>query len=251
LDCSYLWLDSWIYPLSPAPGRRLGDWKVGIDGGPLAELQNPGLNRAMKIVNVPPLDFRYPVLAYGSNAAPSQLLDKFASIDPSERVIPVTRGLVRGLGLSHSPHISNPGYVPYVVVGSEREVAMPVFVLWLDETQLRVINQTEPNYRLVNAPADRYPLTLESGEPIAGYSLYRGNWGALRFAQSNTPAAAGSQHDVFAALNNLEWFRNLTGPGDVAAQQRRLREDRVLRDQVRTELTVRGLAISDGWPAVG
>jgi hypothetical protein len=247
LGTSYLWLDNWIYRLAPAPGRRLGDWVTGVDGGPLAELTGVGLNRALAEAGVPALDVRYPVLAFGSNAAPAQLLDKFKSIDPSERVIPVTRGSVMGFALSHSPHVSNPGYIPYVVVDSGPAAPLPVHVLWLDETQLRVMNRTEPNYRLVNAPAERYPLTLESGETVAGYSLYRGNWGALRWPAERGAAPAGSQEEIFARMSRTQWFRELAGGGDTGAQQLRLGADKVLRDRVRAELADRNQRLPDGW----
>jgi hypothetical protein len=247
LDFSFLWLDCWVYRLGPKPGRRLGDWHTVIDGGPLAELPTAGLHRALELVGVPALDVRYPVLAFGSNAAPAQLQDKFASIDARERVIPVTRGSVRGFGLSHSAHISNPGYVPYVVVDNGHAAALGVFVLWLDESQLHVMNQTEPNYRLYRAPGDRYPLTLESGERIAAYSLYRGNWGALRWRGDTGPVVAGSQTQVYARLSHDHWFRELAGSDGAEAQQARLRADKALRDRVRDELAGRGLALPDGW----
>ena len=86
--------------------------------------------------------------------APAQLLDKFGRLDPRDRVIPVTIGRVEGFALAHSAHVSNPGYLPYVLVhGWRRGRRLEVRVLWLDDTQLAALNETEPNYRWCRSTA--------------------------------------------------------------------------------------------------
>ena len=254
LDFSYLWLDSWVYPLQSRVGFRLGQWRILVDGGPLAgkggmSRTTADLNRALLNADSVDVNSRYPVLAFGSNAAPAQLLDKFHRLKPAQRVIPVTRASVMGFVLGHSPHISNPGYLPYVVVNGCGAADLDVFVLWLDSAQLSCSNETEPNYDLVPVPGDRYPLTLESAETISAYSAYKGKWGALQWLGEIRPARAGTQREVFTGLAAFEWFRALVGTGGVETRVLRLRDDRALRDKVRVAMADRGLATSDGWVA--
>jgi hypothetical protein len=247
-DTSYLLLDSWMYGLQPIPGRVVGQWRVDVDGGPLTGLGvAAGLDEGLAFAAAAPLAARHPVLAFGSNAAPAQLLDKFAGLTGPGLVVPVTRATVQGFSLGHSPHVSNPGYVPFVVVNSARRNKLEVNMLWLDSDQLTCLNATEPNYRLVPTPGERYPLTLQSRQTITNYSLYKGRWGALKWADEPLPTAAGSQLEVFAGLNAMRWFRVLVGDGDVRSQMSRLRADLTLRDRVRSELFDRGLVVPDGW----
>jgi hypothetical protein len=187
------------------------------------------------------------VLAYGSNAAPAQLLDKFGRLEPRERVLPVTTGHVEGFALAHSAHISNPGYLPYVLVDGGAGAVLEVRVLWLDEAQLAALNETEPNYTLVPVNGARYPLTLESGVPVPRYSAYRGKWGALHLPAQHGPVRAGSQQDVHAELAGQGWFAELFSRVSVQEQVDLLRADKALRDRVRDELGARGMAVMDGW----
>jgi len=250
---SYLWLDSWMYQLTAQPRIELGQSRVLVDGGPLAESDlsgdGPGqpLDATLRIASVAGVDERYPVLAYGSNAAPAQLLDKFGWLDPRDRVVPVTVGRVEGFVLAHSAHISNPGYLPFVLVHGGAGEAIDVRVLWLDDTQLAALNETEPNYTLLPVNGAAYPLTLESGVTVPRYSAYRGNWGALSWLGQDGPAAASSQEVVHTELARCEWFAELIGGVAVPAQVEKLRADKVLRDRVRDELAARGMAMADGW----
>jgi hypothetical protein len=250
VDADYLWLGGWMYGMGSSPGLGLADWAVPLDGGPLATGATGSvltLGGALARAGAAPIDARYPVVSFGSNSAPAQLRDKFAALDAASGVIPVTRGSVGGLSLGYSAHVSVPGYVPYVLVDNGSPSALPVFLLWLDSFQLAVMNGTEPNYRLVPVPADRYPLTLDTGQLITGYSAYKGKWGALRIPGSGAAAVAGSQQEVFDRLNEASWFRALAGSGDVRAQISRLRADAGLRERVRTELAARGWVAPDGW----
>ena len=250
VDADYLWLDSWMYGIAASGGVDVSQWRVAVDGGPLATGEaGPVLSVAesLALAGAAPVGARYPVVSFGSNSAPAQLRDKFAALDPASKVVPVLRGAVSGLSLGHSAHVSNAGYVPYVLLDNGFASALPVYVLWLDSFQLAVMNGTEPNYELVAVAADRYSLTLHSGETVAGYAAYKGKWGALRFARNNGPVPAGSQSEVFGRLNETSWFRALAGPGDVRAQMAGLRADAGLREKVRVELAARGLTTTDGW----
>jgi hypothetical protein len=188
---------------------------------------------------------RHPVLAFGSNASPAQLQAKFASLRPARRVIPVLRGSVTGLALGHSAHVSIPGYVPYVIVAAD--AVLDAFVLWLDPEQRTALDRTEPNYRLVRMPADRYPLRVEALRDIGEYSAYKGKWGALRWPGESAPALPGSQPQVFDRLGEQPWFAAVLGPGDVRSRMSRLAADADLRDRVRAELAAAGMVVGDGW----
>jgi len=245
---SYLWVDSWMYQLTSQPAMELGEWRLVVDGGPLGGIDPVDrLDAALRTAGVAAVAERYPVLAYGSNAAPPQLLDKFGWLAPRDRVVPVTIGRVDGFALAHSAHVSNPGYLPFVLVHSGAGAELTVRVLWLDDTQLAALNETEPNYTLVPVNGAAYRLTLESDVAVPRYSAYRGNWGALRWSARDDPAAAGAQAAVHAELARCEWFAELVGRGAIPEQVELLRADKMLRDRVRDELAARGMSVADGW----
>jgi hypothetical protein len=118
-----------------------------------------------------------PVVAVGSNAAPSQLVRKFAtrSVRP---LIPVTLSDVSNLVPGVSAHVSKPGYIPAVPV-KVPGAASRLSVLWLDNVQLRILDETEPNYRRLRLPAESFPVRLESGVALSKCSLYVGKHGCL------------------------------------------------------------------------
>ncbi|MET0966017.1 MAG: hypothetical protein ABWZ02_06450 [Nakamurella sp.] len=248
---SYLWADSWMYQLAWQPEIELCEWRLAVDGGPLGDCVQPAdrLDDARRTPRGAQVTQRYPVLAFGSNAAPAQLLDKFDWLAPRHRVVPVTVGQLDGFSLAHSAHVSNPGYLPYVLVHAGAGATLEVRVLWLDDTQLAALNETEPNYRLVPVNGERYLLTLESGATVPRYSAYRGSWGALRWPAEQLPAAARAQAAMHAELARCDWFADLLGRVGVSEQVELLRADKALRDRVRDELAARGMAVADGWIA--
>src|ERR1700712_1978092 len=91
---SYLWLDAWLYELTVQPGIELGDSRLLVDGGPLRGVAGPlggpadRLDAALRTAGVAQVPQRYPVLAYGSQAAPAPLLDKFSAPASPGRVGP-------------------------------------------------------------------------------------------------------------------------------------------------------------------
>jgi len=252
IDANYLLLDPWVYDIAPLSGAVPGQWEIRVDGGPLAAAKPESapvphperLDHALALVGAPALRERRPVMAFGSNGAPTQLLDKFVGMNGRHRVVPVMRGVVQGLALSHSPHVSPPGYLPYVLVRSGPQTELRVFVLWLDSVQLRALNRTEPNYRLEIIQG--YPIVVETGELIAEYHAYRGRWGALRWIGSVDCVSADRQDRLFQKLSGTGWFVDLVGSGEPAGLVSRLAGDPQLRAAVRLELARRGLVTSDG-----
>jgi hypothetical protein len=245
---SFLWLDSWVYLVEPDRGPGRSGWRVEIDGGPLAHGgAGERLEDALLVAGATPMADRHPVLAFGSNASPAQLLTKFAALNPARRVVPVLRGAVAGLALGHSPHVSIPGYVPYVIVDGCAGAVLDAFVLWLDPEQRAVLDRTEPNYRLVRMPAARYPLRVDALHTIGEYSAYKGKWGALRWPGETAPAPGVTQQEVFGRLGREPWFADGLGPGDVRSRMARLAADADLREWVRGSLIANGMVVGDGW----
>lgn len=255
LDANYLLLDPWLYDIAPRLGTGPGQWRIRVDGGPLAALAPNSvvqrgaalLDDALALVAAPALRARNPVMAFGSNCSPAQLLDKFAGLPRRHRVVPVMRGVVRGLAVSHSPHISPSGYLPYALVRSDPETELRIFLLWLDPEQLRVLNRTEPNYRL--DIVDRFPIVVETGDTITSYHAYRGRWGALRAPGSDLSIAPSSQSEILGILRATGWFADLVGKGEPGQLVSRLAGDPLLRDRIRRELASRGQVNGDGLGA--
>lgn len=188
---------------------------------------------------------RRAVVAFGSNAAPAQLAAKFGAAGGT---ITVTQARLRGFALGHSPHVSAPGYLPWVLVVDPR-AAVDCALLWLDDRQRAVLDATEPNYHLQPVDPTRHgPVVRATGEAVEAAVAYRGRWGALRWAGAAGPARAGSQAAVFDRLATLGWFRELVGTDGLAGTQRRLAADPALRDRVRQEFAARDMVVADGWP---
>jgi len=113
-------------------------------------------------------DPRVPVLAIGSNAAPSQLRHKFA---PSSvpLVVPSIRARVEGMIPGFSSFVSPLGYVPATIVPEPAAVSEMALQL-LDDQQLREIDRSEASaYRRVWVET---PILLETGEQLPGAYAY-------------------------------------------------------------------------------
>jgi hypothetical protein len=245
-----LLVGAWLYALSTAP--EAGDWRVRVDGGPLASGRRVAattitLAEALRRLDVAALGERRPMLAVGSNGSPAQLSHKLGA-----PVVPLTHARVRGLMIGHSAHVSAAGYVPYTAIAAEPE-APPVTLpcLWLDDEQRRRVDATELNYQ---------PITLDHSWLIEASvtfgrapTLYRSNWGALRAEPSAGALPAGDQPSVWRRLAELAWFRQLVpehreGPAAVAAA---LGGDRLRRELVRDRFAETGLAAPDGLAETG
>ncbi|MGH3343400.1 MAG: hypothetical protein ACRDPK_11065 [Carbonactinosporaceae bacterium] len=244
---SCLLAGDWLYPLAQQQGG-VAYWTLGVDGGPLASQGGRGivnLDTALIGLRAASLGNRRPVVAVGSNAAPGQLRQKFADRQVSD-VVPLTRATVRGLTVGHSAHVSAAGYVPYIPLAAPEHVVSEFYVLWLDDLQLERLNETEPNYELVTVTGDRYPLTLDSGERVTPYGMYRGRWGALRLGSGSAPVGATTQEELFSLLLEVPLLRELGVPpsGDVQAVTRALVNGD--RGAFRLALLIHGLSVADG-----
>ncbi|HEX2148639.1 MAG TPA: hypothetical protein VHI31_00485, partial [Actinomycetota bacterium] len=149
-EYSYLLLGDHIVALQ-ASDTKLGQWKV---------LSEPGLRLedVLSGAHATPVDDRTAVLAFGSNASPPQLARKFAGVPGS--AIPVVRGSVYGLRLAFSAHLNRLGYIPAAVrSAASRDDKMRVWITFLDDRQLKVLDATEPSY-------NRVVLSYGQGRPV-------------------------------------------------------------------------------------
>ncbi|MFG1948328.1 hypothetical protein [Nonomuraea sp. NPDC048826] len=172
---------------------------------------------------------RHPVVAVGSNAAPGQLWRKFAghAIRP---VVPMTRADVVGVVPGVSAHVSRWGYVPAAPVAVPGEVSR-LFVLWLDDRALAALDLTEPNYRRRRLPADRHPVTLESGARLPWCFAYVGRHGCLTDGRGRPRRLVAQPELIRSLLEESPELRRLCGdtPEEFVVRVR----DETVRDAVR------------------
>jgi hypothetical protein len=115
---------------------------------------------------------RRPVLAVGSNAAPSQLRGKLGACPEG---IPVTRAMLRDRAVVYSAHFTSYGSLPATLVGHPGSIAW-VFITWLNERQLRAMDESEgigERYAIAEALAED-----EVAGPLRA-SVYLSRAGAL------------------------------------------------------------------------
>lgn len=99
------------------------------------------LNQFLRDRGLAPMEQRFPVLAVGSNASPSQLAYKFMKTGISG-AIPTIRVSVADYGVGFVPAVSTFGYVPATLV-REPGLKSNLFLQFLDANQLVVMDQSE------------------------------------------------------------------------------------------------------------
>jgi hypothetical protein len=171
-EYSYLLFGHQVLPLAGS-SHRLGRWRV--EGSQLS------LDKFLSDLGASSLDRRTAVLAFGSNASPPQLARKFSGVPGS--AIPVVKGWSYGLQLAFSAHINPVGYIPAAVRATgDFGTRLPVWLTFLDDEQLEVMDPTEPSYHRVTLEygKGRPVVELESGEWLEAAELYRTKWGVLK-----------------------------------------------------------------------
>jgi hypothetical protein len=153
-------------------------------------------DRTIDLVEVPDLEGRRPLLAYGSNAAPEALARKLAP-DP-ETPLPLFRAELADFDAVYSDHVSPYGAVPATLHPSPGTV-LPVFVSYPTEEQRRLLAATEPNYeerRLLDVSC-----VLDLGESLDELDAFLSRHGSLLL--DGTPVALSAiraRNRVFPAL---------------------------------------------------
>ncbi|MFF4620320.1 hypothetical protein [Nonomuraea jabiensis] len=211
-------VDDAYLPLLLDEAAPADDWQAGAEtlGELLARLDRS------------PMSERHPVVAVGSNASPDQMRRKFVNhgIRP---VIPMTLADVDGIAPGVSAHVNRWGYVPAVPVEAPGETSR-LFVLWLDERELAALDLTEPNYRRRRLPAERHPVTLESGVPLPPCFVYVGRHGCLVDETGEARRLADQRALIQCLLDESPELRRLCGstPEEFIASVR----DEALRDMI-------------------
>lgn len=151
------------------------------------------------------MDARVPVLAVGSNAAPSQLVYKFRKAGVSAS-IPTIRVVVEDFGVGFVPMVSSFGYIPATFFPAPG-LRTHLFLQFFDRNQLDVMDESEgvskqsEAHLTSGAPnTDGYarvwidsPIALREGETLCGAYAYVGRLGLL--ALDGTPIL--SDNDSF------------------------------------------------------
>lgn len=150
-----------------------------IDRLGLSRSNSPHIVTVLEESDVVSVDSCIPVLAIGSNAAPSQLRHKFEDRGVP-LMIPGVRARVSGVQLGFGAFTAPRGYVPATIFpspGSEVELV----VQWLDAAALREIDRTETSrYRRVWLDETAgVSILLETGERLAGAYAYVAGGGVL------------------------------------------------------------------------
>lgn len=198
-DFSFIYLGEHFYKLNMTKGRRAGKarivWSKERPKDIAVRGANKSLDNCLLNLNATSLDWRYPVLAYGSNASPSQLQRKLSGRGGGS-VVPVVRATVLGLDVVYSAHMAWYGAIPATLIASPGAEVM-LHVTFLDDTQLRLMDTTESTYVRVRICGNEFPLTLETGETLSEYYAYLSRYGALLFDNhpvrlANIPASLSS-----------------------------------------------------------
>ncbi len=180
-DFSFLYQKEDFYKIDLILGRRVGQshliWSGDKPDGACRSRES--LNNRLVRIGATSLEYRYPVITYGSNASPSQLEGKYFRQGISS-VIPVIQGRLLGVDIVYSPHFTSYGSIPATVItcpGAEIEI----HVTFINEMQLQILDQSEPNYNRVRMDSREFPLQLKTGEILSEYYIYISKKGYLKF----------------------------------------------------------------------
>jgi hypothetical protein len=225
-DTSGVLIDASFHALRAVTGTEPERW----------QMSSAPLSAVMERKGGSPLSARVPVVAVGSNAAPSQLLRKFAarSVRP---VIPVTLADVSNLIPGVSAHVSKAGYIPAVPVKIPDAVSR-LFVIWPDNAQLCILDETEPNYWRRRLPADEFPVRLESGITLPECFLYVGKHGCLVDAEGRPRRLTDQRALIQELLDESPLLRKQCGESPEEFVTRV--QDSATREAVRRILAMEG-----------
>jgi hypothetical protein len=170
------------YPF-PAPGRS-----YLFRNGRIEDMAGDGFDRAD----------RTPVLAAGSNQSHEQLARKY-SVLPGHVEIPVQRGLLSDFDSVYAAHFAGYGSVPSTFYPSSG-TRVTIYVLWLDDSQLNRMHETERNYTYDRL--DEVHVDIEDGaDALDSAFAYTARAGCVNV--DGTPVALGEISAVDRVLPAL------------------------------------------------
>jgi hypothetical protein len=108
----------------------------------------------LTIFEAVPMRDRYPVIAFGSNANPGQLAQKFKDLEAADKnIVPTLRASVKGMVPVYVSRIGLKGYVfTDLFPTDDAEAECEVYVNFLSPAQLETMDSTEKSYSLCEVP---------------------------------------------------------------------------------------------------
>lgn len=194
--------------------QRLSACRVRLDEQSVERLGlshaiSPFLMNVLEESEVVGVDARIPVLAIGSNGAPSQLRHKFEALSV-QLLVPSVRARLAGAQVGFGAFIAPGGYVPATIF-PDADQECELTIQWLDAGQLREIDATESaRYRRVWLDESvGVNILLETGERLPGAYAYVAEVGML--GADGTPwVMAAPSASRPAALDESRWIPDQT-----------------------------------------
>lgn len=151
---------------------------------PLSNERRESLASYLRSRGLEGMDKRVPVLAVGSNAAPSQLIYKCRNAGASA-AIPTMRVSLEDYAVGFVPSVSQYGYIPSTLIKA-RGVKTNLFLQFFDSNQLDVMDESEGLFKesVEGSASDgrkgtRYhrvwidvPISIDGGETLGGAYAY-------------------------------------------------------------------------------
>ena len=101
------------------------------------------LSKKLDSLGATPLERRYPIIGYGSNANPAQLQNKFYDKDDdTSTVIPVFKATLEGYDVVYANSFASYGSIPATITASPG-TTVSVWITLLDKSQLATMDKTE------------------------------------------------------------------------------------------------------------
>lgn len=194
-NSSYLFVSGGVYPIKSFD-PALHSATVKVPG----EQQAMPVSRLLRLLRENKSNRkRTPIIAYGSNAAPWVLADKFTRLYGSNTeyngsmVIPVTKAILKNFDVTWLAHFTGGGGLP-ATISAAPGTEVEVWLTWLDNDQLAWMNTSEE----VGKAGGMYSLNRMPKNQLitSGYSLsqdplvYVSCYGALRAPDGDAVAIA-------------------------------------------------------------
>lgn len=168
---------------------------------------------------------RHPLLAFGANAAPHRLIERFAGFpEPADREVLVLTGHLHGFDVGANVVPVGYGAVPAVLLHAPG-TAVRAAVLWLTTRQVETLVFAELGYRL--GRLDHAQIDVDDADvTIDTVFAFVGRMGALRLDGDPVAlAAVPARNRTARAMSQEELLRELGvlafGPGTTALEMSR------------------------------
>ena len=146
----------------------------------------------------------YPIIGYGSNACPAQIMQKFNNKDEK---IPILRGRLKNYDIIYSAKSTTYGSIPATIIESKGTI-VEVWIQLLTKKQLEHMTKTESNYYLVKIDKK---IEIENGEIISPAYAYIHKSGA--FSINKQPIALAdipAFKRKFLSLNQTQILKHIS-----------------------------------------